>query len=143
MTRPALPALFLGIAAVAVVAAVAGGIWVMGSPATQRLLRLDEHRVRDLRAISEAVNRYWENNEQLPDDLKSLSDGTPLGLTIQDPATGEAYRYVAGNGQSYQLCADFSLDSERDAYLSGTWSHRAGPYCFDLDTCACKRPLLR
>lgn len=143
MTRPALPMLFLGIASVAVLAAVVGGIWVMGSPTTQRLLRLDERRVQDLRVISQAVDRYMRGHEQLPEDLTALSGNTALGLTIRDPATGEEYRYLAGTGQSYQLCADFALASEGPGTLPGTWSHEAGSHCFDLAPCACDRPLLR
>lgn len=150
MSRPAVPALLLGIVAVVVLAAVGGGVWVMGSPTTQRLLRLDERRVKDLRAISEAVDRYWTDNERLPENLAALSGSTTYSLTIRDPETGGEYRYLAGEGKSYRLCADFALASEAvgsaaeaPGTLPGTWSHGTGPHCFDLETCACDRPRLR
>src|SRR3546814_15772605 len=60
------------LAGVVVVATVIGAIAVMGSPGEQRKLRIDEHRINDLRAIEAAVRLHRKDTGSLPEDLATL-----------------------------------------------------------------------
>lgn len=88
-------------------------IWsfsVMGSPATQRALRLDERRVEDLQSIQWQVISYWQQKEKLPSQISDIA--SPLsGYTLPvDPEfeKGTQYEYKATDKLSFELCATFS-----------------------------------
>ena len=72
MTMPLGIKIFLSVVIVAVVAAVVYGIYLSGSPLSQRAVRLDRQRVEDLRSISFAVDSYWQINATLPGRLEDL-----------------------------------------------------------------------
>ena len=121
-------------AAAAVAAAVVGGLVALGSPAGQRLERLDARRAQDLDAISQAIDRYEATRERLPETLDELQRGSDAQVAITDPVTGEPYGYEAGEGTAYELCATFELDTtERELRRGGPFSrHEAGRHCFAL-----------
>jgi hypothetical protein len=138
VSRPAVPALVLGFAAIVVAAAVVGGVWVMGSPSEQRLRRMDAQRVEDLRVIAGYVKVYWKRHERVPATLEELSGEPGVRFTSKDPATGAGYEYQAGEGDAYRLCATFARDSDtgegaRSLLYGGfdEWNHGAGRQCFD------------
>ena len=128
--RDPLPAVAAGAAAVTVVA----GLAALGSPAGQRLERLDARRARDLDAVSQAVDRYQSTHERLPATLDELRRGSDLPVVITDPVTREPYGYEAGEGTAYELCATFDLSTvERERRLGQPFSrHAAGRHCFPL-----------
>jgi len=126
-------------AVLGVVAAVAGGLHLMGTPSEVRLERLDERRVRDLKRISRAVDAYRSRYGRLPATLDELprqpqSDPDLDGLHLRDPATERMYGYHARGDSAYVLCAMFQRESahgtpgEEDAF----WSHGAGRHCFEI-----------
>jgi len=89
-------------------------IWsfmVMGSPAKQRLLRLDDRRIQDLQNIQWQVINFWQQKEKLPEALKDLKD--PLsGYSLPvDPdfEKGINYEYAKKDKIKFELCATFSL----------------------------------
>ena len=61
--------IFVSVVVLVVLAAVVYGFILVGSPASQRVLRFDERRVSDLQSISFALDSYWLRNEQLPEYL--------------------------------------------------------------------------
>lgn len=128
----------LMVAGAIVVFAVAGGLYLLGSPAQQRAKRVDAARVNDLRVITRAVDLYWRRHKVLPDTLQVLVAEPGLRFSIHDPASGQLYGYRVTGKQAYQLCAVFSRDSgeegQRLSYLAdrGIWTHGAGKRCFDL-----------
>ena len=63
---------------VVVGAAVVTALLVAGSPAEQRLLRLDEQRVGDLRQLSYAAENRWAELGTLPAAASQLVDGQYL-----------------------------------------------------------------
>lgn len=85
---------------------------VIGSPKSQRALRLDDRRVQDLISVQWSVINYWQQKEKLPETLKELSN--PLsGSTIPvDPEfeKGLAYEYRKVSDMTFELCATFSAD---------------------------------
>jgi hypothetical protein len=109
--------------------AVGAGLWLTGSPAEQRLLRLDERRVNDLRRIADAVQLYWARNARLP---AGLADLTSLGgpVSTEDPETGVAYEFRPKEPATFELCATFARPSE-DVSRDYDFTHPAGRQCFE------------
>ncbi len=109
------------------------GFWQMGAPSSQRQLRADGQRVRDLYDLGNRIDNYWTaHNSQLPSGLDQL----PGGRTT-DPVTHAPYVYSRGQGNEYRLCATFERTSENGGAVPGTgpdeWTHGAGYQCFNLD----------
>ena len=134
-------------------------IWsfsVMGSPAKQRLLRLDDKRISDIQNIQYQVINYWQQKEKLPADLKVLAN--PLtGYSLPVPpefGKGEKYEYSMKGPMKFELCATFALPMPKgwqEGYGRGvvmpmdiktnsaivpggineSWDHEAGRVCFE------------
>lgn len=98
-------------AGVLVVVAIVTSFMQMGSPFTQRKLRLDERRMQDLQSIQYQVINYWQQKEALPEkieDLKNPLSGYSLPV---DPEfeKGMTYEYAKTGKMSFDLCATFAL----------------------------------
>jgi len=147
------------LAVVIFIGAIVYSFSVMGSPAKQRLLRLDEKRVNDLQSIQYQVINYWQQKEKLPEDLQSLSNpmtGFSLPVTPEFQK-GEKYEYTIKDQKklTFELCADFSLPIQKgwQEYRGGgvmpmsekassnvmypnggvneSWNHETGRTCFE------------
>lgn len=145
---------------VLVVAAIVGGFWIVGSPATQRALRFDQERVSDLQNIQWQIVTYWQQKGALPTALTDLNDSISGTKVPNDPETGQPYEYndkgvtalkTTQTGYVFSLCATFdraSVDGQgRGASYSGgvivptvaiypggdsdSWTHPVGHTCFD------------
>jgi hypothetical protein len=126
---------------VAVVAAVAGGLILLGSPAKERMRRLDERRVNDLQAISSRVNLYWTRHKSLPSSLLELSREPGIAVNTTDPETGQPFEYKAVNDKNYDLCAQFDHDmaEDQDTLIKDFWTHGSGRQCFHFRVTETKR----
>jgi hypothetical protein len=136
-----------GFGAAALVLALGTVVWgfsVAGSPSRARLLKLDERRVEDLRAIQSEIenlclgaNRWAQPEDRrleqpLPSTLEEVEAKATLQRPdIRDPQTGEPYGYEALDERRYRLCATF--EAERDEDDAPAWNHPAGHHCFELD----------
>jgi hypothetical protein len=118
--------------AAAVAAAVIAGLAVTGSPATQRLERLDERRVEDLGRLARAVNTHWAQRHELPGQLENAVDGLSLRAAPVDPSSGAPYDYRVTAPGKFELCASFSRPSA-GAAPGDFWHHEAGRTCFEFD----------
>ncbi len=116
---------------VAVVAAVVAGLYVAGSPGEERLRKLDDQRVNDLRSVSRVITRYWNSNEFLPETLEVLVDGSHFSVLPIDPVSERVYGYEIHGEREYSLCAEFDRES-RDRDSGDFWDHGAGRTCFRL-----------
>ena len=100
-------------AIVLVVFAISYSFAIMGSPAKQRSLRLDDRRVSDLQSIQYQVINYWQQKEKLPEDLTKLTDPiSGYSLPVEPEfEKGKKYEYnlLDKNKLTFQLCAEFSL----------------------------------
>ncbi len=126
----------MAIAAVLVVIAALGlGLWVSGSPSTQRELRLDERRVADLQAIAGAIERHHEGHRALPGQLETLAAAPGSRLSTRDPVSGEPYVYEQMAEGRYRLCAVFAHDTAAaglETHRTGApWWHGEGRHCFE------------
>jgi len=119
------------IASVAVTAAIAAGLILIGPPSAERSRRLDEVRVGDLTQLASGIDLYWQREGTLPasvDALATVPDA--VFRSTMDPSTSEPYAYRSVDNSRYELCASFEGDGEsRDHF----WSHGAGRKCFGLD----------
>jgi hypothetical protein len=143
-----------------VIFAIVYSFSIMGSPAKQRSLRLDDRRVNDLQSIQYQVINYWQQKEKLPENLDTLT--SPLsGYSLPVPPTfekGEVYEYNVKSKLTFELCATFALpmpqgwqeygggvyptafDMKREASvaypypgygINESWDHEAGRTCFE------------
>lgn len=103
----------LGLAAtVAVAAAVAAALMLIGSPRTARLERLDERRIADIEALARWIERYRDDEGQLPSDLGALEPMLPGAVSALDPATGAHYGYEPTEG-GFRLCATLAIPDKQ------------------------------
>ena len=98
-------------ASILVILAIWFSFSVMGSPAKQRMLRLDDRRVGDLQNMQYQVINYWQQKEKLPTALTDLSN--PItGYSLPVPPMfekGEKYEYTVKSPLTFELCATFDL----------------------------------
>ena len=128
-----------------VAVSVVSGLFVVGSPARERLTRLDERRVNDLQIIQNEIINFWQAKETLPTRLNNLqNDLTGFSVPL-DPQTGVAYDYRTTGPLQFELCANFvtandgALKSGRSMAVPmpapywegfGNWQHGEGRSCF-------------
>jgi hypothetical protein len=143
--------------AVLVLVSIVSGFFIMGSPSTVRLMRFDDQRVSDLQNIQSQVTYYWQAKQKLPVNARELEDPLTGFVLPKDPATGADYGYrVTKAPYSFEVCADFSLDSETGSrpaatpvalHIGGvdaeTWQHAAGQTCFERTIDPDKYPQLK
>ena len=108
-------------AALAAVAAllVGAGLILSGGPDQARKERRDRQRLDDL-TVLQALVTCLANAEQgqLPDQLApSPQCDWPAGL--EDPLTGEPYRYAPTGPRSYRLCAGFETPPPGSSQFGG------------------------
>lgn len=132
---------------IAVVAvSIIAGFFIVGSPQTERLRRFDDRRVSDLQNIQWQIVSFWQQKERLPESLDELADDISGWTAPKDPQTLKSYQYSKGEDLSFELCADFVLESEDDKssiesslYPSAfdgfgkleNWAHPKGQHCFE------------
>lgn len=112
-----------------VVAAVLAGLFLAGSPADERLRRLDEIRIQHLMSLNAAIDQQIRRNNFMPPNLASVVDGQRLTTLPTDPDSGAQYEFAQLSSSSYELCAVFAIASPADAALN-FWRHPAGRACF-------------
>lgn len=132
-----------GIVAFVVFASIVSGFFIIGSPETQRELRLDQERVQDLQSIQSAVVRYWQDKGSLPDELAMVEDPLVGFSAPTDPVTGEAYTYRKTSARVFEICATFAhpspgtgVESPRPVSFDGfggSFEHGAGEACFERE----------
>ena len=135
-----------GVVAVLVLVSIISGFFIMGSPHSNRLVRIDFEKVQDLQSIQWQIVRFWQEKEVLPQTLSELED--PLvGFTLStDPQTGESYGYDVIGERTFELCAVFNRpnrDTERlvrpgldrstifYGFDDANWQHGEGETCFE------------
>jgi len=128
-----------------VIASVVGGFFVIGSPAKQRLMRMDEKRMQDLSGLQNEVVNYWLAKSALPRSIEELKAGRDGMVLARDPETDKDYEYKKVGDLAYEICADFKLSSLEAAGgskysqpmypgdMNWDFAHDAGKKCFKRD----------
>ncbi len=133
--------------AISVLVSIVAGFFILGSPQSNRLLRIDVEKVSDLQSIQWQIVNFWQQKERLPNELSELKD--PLvGFSLpSDPQTGEEYTYKKVSSLSFELCAVFNIESLNDrqqrsqftpleksvpapGFNQESWAHGEGDVCF-------------
>lgn len=122
-------------AGIVVVATIATGIFVMGSPSAQRDQAMDQRRVRDLARIGEAIDSYADLHDTLPPTLATLAGQPGRRLSIADPVDGSVYAYEILGNRTYRVCAVFATDTAKapkaaEPWGDDRWFHGTGRQCF-------------
>ena len=130
------------LALILVVGSIFAGFSVLGTPASQRMLRYDSQKISDLQSIQWQLVNYWQQKGALPASLEALED--PIsGFSIPlDPQTNLPYVYKKTGNMAFDLCAEFNKPlearnlSKGETYpapmggFSDNWSHDVGEKCF-------------
>jgi len=116
------------------------GFVFVGSPATQRLVRLDGERVDDLSEIQNEMIFYYSLKEELPASLTDLNNSISGFEAPTDPDDQSEYQYNIISDLEFELCATFATEStdgsvqSRSMYYGRSstenWSHDIGHTCF-------------
>ena len=135
-----------------VLIAVIGAFFIVGSPATARLIQYDQQKTGDLNNIQWQIVNYWQRKEALPVNLSDLNDPISGFIVPTDPQTGVAYKYNVKDAAnlSFELCATFNKEGndQYGAYgaynearpmsaslpakgVADNWQHAAGRFCFE------------
>lgn len=121
------------VGAIVAIAAVCVSVY-LNPPSAVKAHALDQKRLQDLQQIDSAVKAYYGNHHVLPVrlDVVESEDGLSLHSNWRDPVTHLPYEYDVMSKTTYQLCADFSADSEKeeDANYFAFRKHRMGRDCF-------------
>ncbi|HJO89777.1 MAG: DUF5671 domain-containing protein [Candidatus Pacebacteria bacterium] len=132
------------ITALVVLIAVVSGFFIIGSPASQRLVRFDQDKVNDLQNIQWQVVNFWQNKERLPEILSELEDPIEGFVVPIDAQNKEQYGYKVVSNLTFELCANFNKENT-DPFPSlydyptrgefdienANWQHSAGEECFE------------
>ena len=127
-----------------VLIAVVGAFFIVGSPATARLLQFDQQKVSDLQMIQSQVVNYWQRKEVLPNSLDDLNDPISGFKAPLDPQSGENYTYILAKPSdlAFELCANFNKEGGgqngpmkpisvyTQTGVQENWQHPAGYFCF-------------
>ncbi len=131
-----------------VLATGAYGLWLAGSPTTERARRFDAQRLTDLQMITWGIDEYWNIHNALPASFAEFRSERSIGISsIADPETHIPYKYAPKTAETYDLCATFALPSSVEhlnqpippsVYPVPTdsnrfptfWKHPAGGVCF-------------
>ncbi|MAF59484.1 MAG: DUF5671 domain-containing protein [Candidatus Pacebacteria bacterium] len=124
-----------------VLLSIVGGFFIIGSPQTQRLLRIDQEKVNDLSSIQHQITSFYQQKERLPRDLDELSDPLVGFILPTDPQTDENYGYSVKGTLTFELCAEFNKESsEKETrairtpfgkVVDSNWAHGVGEVCFE------------
>lgn len=151
---------FAWVAVAAVIASIAWGFAIMGSPGAARERRFDDRRVSDLQNIQWKIINFWQQKARIPDALSELEDPISGWRAPADPESDRVYEYVRSGEKAFELCGVFSRSTigEQDRLkgrgeFGGTprtpiampiydgyngsggkkpesWEHNAGRHCF-------------
>ena len=132
------------VTSVLIVGSIIGGFFLVGSPAQQRNIRMDNQRISDLQNIQYQIINYWTQKAVLPQTLKELQDPISGFIAPVDPVTKTEYVYSVKDKYTFELCASFidaSRNETKPGYsspqmyprpvgISDVWTHEKGPVCF-------------
>jgi hypothetical protein len=100
---------------VLLIAVIATGFFIMGTPGQVRLYRFDDQKVSDLTNIQYQIVNYWQQKEKLPATLADLNDPLNGSIVPLDPQSGEQYTYQATGKYSFKLCATFNAETRANS----------------------------
>ncbi|MBP7133690.1 hypothetical protein KBA73_00580 [Patescibacteria group bacterium] len=138
--------LFSGIVMALTALTLIGGLYLSGSPAHERVRRLDEQHLQTLRTVTYYIDTYYTTARKIPNTLEELLQSSSVNDSMIRRQTQEVpnLSYRPLEATTYELCADFGLASEdttnpweratpEKSYAPPSWNHPAGHHCFLLN----------
>ena len=128
---------FASVSAIIILVGVIGAFFIVGSPATVRLMEFDQQKISDLQNIQYQIVNYWQRKEMLPNSLSDLNESISGYKVPVDPQTKSSYEYIVKDtvNLSFELCATFNKPSLKNAFITldnnQNWVHPAGRFCFE------------
>jgi hypothetical protein len=119
-------------AAAVVIASLATGFSLTGTPSKQRLSQADVKRTENLRTLAQGVKTWNDVRHQMPSSLEELEQQGFSKISLADPETKRPYEYQLEQGTSFLLCATFATSSETEMG-SPFWRHLGGRSCYTFD----------
>lgn len=127
---------------------IIGAFFIVGSPATARLMQFDQQKISDLQGIQYQIVNYWQTKEKLPESLADLTDNISGYTAPLDPQNKTPYEYNIKDAEnlSFELCATFNKQGKdinkyyesmpvsepvKGGQYSYSWDHEAGRVCFE------------
>ncbi len=145
--------IFIWIVIATVAASAICGLIIAGSPFKQRMVNFDSRKINDMQILQNQIVNYWTQKEKLPQSLDELKDSISGFVPPQDPQANESYGYEITGPLSFNLCAQFNLDSKESGNKTfieypapmpispygiisygapeNNWSHPRGQHCFE------------
>jgi hypothetical protein len=101
----------------------------------QRQIAIDRARVDRMRQIvSQLYNdQSQRNRKDLPANIDEVRT---VYSRVGDPETDQPFEYRVKDASRYELCANFSAESEdwqQNPNSRSRWAHPAGHYCYTID----------
>ncbi len=134
------------ISTVLIIATLVVGFLQIGSPKTQRAIKLDNQRVDHLSQINYQLLASFQEKGSIPGTLDEVFAQAPWLATQTDPETKQNYEYRKLSETQFELCATFALSSDANknidsmirptpykeyGFISTTdWTHSEGRNCF-------------
>jgi len=115
------------IVTVTMILAIAGGFITAGSPSKARDVKFDETRINDLQNIQNEVANFWQRKRALPQNFDELGRESYFAIP-KDPVNGTAYEYQVKDTMTFELCATFALDKQRQPSNEYSAPMYGGPY---------------
>jgi hypothetical protein len=120
-----------GVLAIAVsvvmLAAVAAGLWINGTPGYQRMRAQDERRASLLMGLATLLEEQVSRYGKLPESLAEIA----VESERLDPVTKAPFDYTH-KGTDYRLCAVFATSGDVGPSAELPFrQHAAGHVCFD------------
>ncbi len=128
--------IFITLLCLFVVALIAEGLIIAGSPMSQKDIQLDSNRLEAFNNIKYQIENYYTANGKMPNSLNDLSSN----VNVKDPETKMDFDYKLILPYSYNLCATFSTDNSEQvknypSYDSDTAiykKHKKGYDCLEF-----------
>lgn len=98
---------------VLIIATIASGFVIVGTPWQARLYRYDDQKVNYLQSIQWQIVNYWQSKEKLPATLTDLQDPISGFIVEVDPQSGAPYEYRTTGATSFELCAVFNAQARQ------------------------------
>jgi hypothetical protein len=126
-----------------VLLAIANGLFLTGSPVTERQRRMDTQRIQDIRTIAEATFDYVHQDARwtrplpatiarsLPETLEQIAQASVRQrVQVTDPA-GVPYLYRKDDRAHFRVCTTFAFENHEQ--YAPFWDHPAGEHCYVFD----------
>jgi uncharacterized membrane protein len=133
---------FAWISGVIVLVTIVAAFFIVGSPATARLIQYDQQKVSDLQGIQSQIVSYWQNKGSLPATLSALNDSISGYSVPTDLQTKASYEYNIKDAinLSFELCTIFNRPIPKNVTMplypvgigiGQNWDHSSGRVCFE------------